>query len=194
MLKVSTSAFIPFTAHNVHFYLSFFNMYTLSLEDRWGRWGVNANVGCFWRESCSFVACELKGVKETGFLVCLLCGQAQKGGSCVLGVSESRYSHLTSSFVHITRTSQREHVPSEGFTELSGLPLPIPPLTFLLHTCTHTHTDTEPPAHWDASWLSQSHFPFASCSFKVILSLSVERLFSWSSGSLPPIKRTTLEF
>lgn len=64
----------------------------------------------------------------------------------------SHRSHLTSSFVHITPSSQWEHVPKERFMEQAIYPCPcfFPP--FFLS-----------PAHWDASRLSQSFLPVLLC-------------------------------
>lgn len=64
----------------------------------------------------------------------------------------SHHSHLTSSFVHITPSSQWEHVAEERFMEQAIYPCPcfFPP--FFLS-----------PAHWDASRLSQSFLPVLLC-------------------------------
>lgn len=87
------------------------------------------------------------------------------------GTQCSRYSHLTSSFVHITRTSQREHVPNEGFMELSGYPCPHLSLPHLRLT----------PMLLDFL----KAFLFTSCSSEVILNLVCEEL-AMIHGSPPP--------
>lgn len=65
-----------------------------------------------------------EGVEETGCLACLLCWPGGLTGRQLCPGSHcSRYLHLTSSFVPVARTSQREHVgPGGGFMELSGYP------------------------------------------------------------------------
>ena len=128
-----------------------------SLQDGWGSSPVLR------REPCFFVALQLKGAEgnRVPWFVSIV---AQRKAAACPGSRRSRYSHLTSSFVHVTRTSQREHVGGGGFKELSA-----------------------PPAHWDAWWLSKST---SSSSLHRCPKSPEWRTLSWSSASLPPLQWT----
>lgn len=103
-----------------------------------------------------------RGRGESRRLVCLFCGPGDsEGGRCVLGVIAHVISHLASSFVHITRTSEREHVPSEGFMELSSYPclhISTPPASrsFVKHIDPKCSTNVKP-----LSFCSSPSFPCA---------------------------------
>lgn len=140
----------------------------------------------FWRESCFFVAAvptrERRSRRQGGLLVSIVA--ELRGRQLCPGSGCSRYSHLTSFFVLVTRTSQREHVSNEGFMELSTNPCPH--LFSLLSLFSHR----DPPVHCDASWLSQG-FPFPSCSFKVIWKVFVMIQWFTTSSKLNHIRHLT---